>query len=419
MFNKKTIIVAILVLCMIGIVFACFEFRDDINKAESQPSESVLNTYIPSVQHLHTYYNNHAEHFKLIGDRTEGTPSCLPAVSKYSSYVYYGRDETDERYLIASWYFNDEKQFMQARINLASYIKERGAAGPSEFHIPSRNLEFTVTKYESNTTSGYFITYIKPISVDQTDYFIVYYGLMDTPQISEQARLMLRELMAAGYNSESGMVEPLHSEEYFREPGWENRSTGPGLPLTTGMPMWYIPGYDTRIENETIIEDRSVAEHFELIGDRMEGCPSCLPLISQYCSHAKYTRTGSDDRYLIAAWYFDNSKKFSQAEVDFHQYLEEHGRVSTVELNISEDLKRLGKEREHTPAKFNVTGYESETTSGYFLVYKNPLGRNIDEFFIVYYGSMGSFDLPNQTPFLKELIADGYYLNVPGTVGSL
>ncbi|MEA1894691.1 MAG: hypothetical protein U9N36_05725 [Euryarchaeota archaeon] len=379
------------------------------------------------MQHLHTHYNNQAEHFELIGDRTEGTPSCFPAVSKYSSYVYYGRNETDERYLMASWYFNDEKQFMQARIDLATYIKERGAAGPSGFHIPSRNLEFTVTKYESNTTSGYFITYIKPISVDQTDYFIVYYGLMDTPQISEQTRLTLRKLMAEGYYNESGMVEPLHNEEYFREPGWENRSTGPGLPPPAGMPMWYIPGYDTRIENETIIEDRSVAEHFELIGDRMEGCPSCFPAISQYCGYANYTRTGSDDRYLIAAWYFDDNTKFLHAEADLYLYLEEYGRVFTVELNISEEMDAEIKRRENRlvwgptfgPKRFNVTEYESETTSGYFLIYKKPFLAGREDYFIVYYGLMNTPQISEQTRLaLRELMAGGYY-SESGMVGAL
>ena len=196
---------------------------------------------------------------------------------------------------------------------------------------------------------------------------------------------------------------------------------GPGLPPPAGMPEWYVPGCGIQMtENGTLIEVRSVAEHFELIGDRIiDESPSCFPAISQYCGYVNCRRTGSDDQYLIAAWYFDDNKKFARAEEELYHYLKEHGEVYAVELNISEDLKRLGKEREHTPEKFNVTGYESETTSGYFLVYKNPFGRDMDEFFIVYYGSMGSVDLPNQTPFLKELIADGYYLHVPGTVGSL
>jgi len=40
-------------------------------------------------------------------------------------------------------------------------------------------------------------------------------------------------------------------------------------------------------------------------------------------------------------------------------------------------------------------------------VYKNTFGREGD-YFIVYYGAVGSVDLSNQTPFLKALIADRY-----------
>jgi len=111
---------------------------------------------------------------------------------------------------------------------------------------------------------------------------------------------------------------------------------GPGLPPPAGMPGWYIPNWDTRViqmENGTLtlIEDRSVAEHFEMLGDRIIGeNPSCFPEISQYCGYAKCARTMSDDRYLIAAWYFDDGKKFSQAQNELYQYLEEHGRVSAM-----------------------------------------------------------------------------------------
>jgi len=430
MFNKKNIIVGILALFMIGGFYTFFVFHDTINKSESQPSEDVLYKYTPDVQHIYTYG---AEHFELIGDRTKGTPSCFPAVSKYSSYVYYKRNGTDERYLIASWYFNDEKKFMQARFDLASYIKEHGTARSSSsgFFIPSQNLEFAATGYNSNTTSGRFVTYIRPFSADQNDYFIVYYGLMG--RISEH--LALTKLMAEGYYSESGVVESLYDEEYFRPPGGWKDMIGPGLPPPSGMPNWYIPGTGILmrengtpvIKNGTPVVGRSVAEHFELIGDRMEGCPSCFPAISQYCGYANYTRTGSDDQYLIAAWYFDDSKNFLQAERDLYQYLGERGRVSTVELDIDEEMDEEIKRRESRlawgptfgPKRFNVTEYESETTSGYFLVYKKPFLAGRDDYFIVYYGLMGSVNLSNQTPLLKELITDGYYLNEPGTVGSL
>jgi len=410
--NKKTEIVVILTLCVIGVVYAYCEFHDTMNKSESQPSEDVLYKYTPDMQHISTYG---AEHFELIGDRTKGTPSCFPAVSTYSSYVYYGRNGTDERYLIASWYFNDEKQFMQARFDLAAYIKEHGTATPSRsvFSTDPSGLvssefassrRFDITQYESNMTSGYFITYTRPFSADQNDYFVVYYGLMGTSWVSGQTRLALRELMAEGYYSESGIMEPLLDEEYFRGPGWKTDGEGPGLPPPAGMPNWYIPGTGILmgangtpvIKNGTPVVGRSVAEHFELIGDRMEGYPSCFPAISQYCGYANYTRTGSDDRYLIAA--------------DIDEEMDEE---------IRRRESRLVWGPTFGPKRFDVTEYGSETTSGYFLVYKKPFLAGRDDYFIVYYGLMGSVNLSKQTPFLKELITDGYYLNEPGTVWGL
>jgi len=82
-------------------------------------------------------------------------------------------------------------------------------------------------------------------------------------------------------------------------------------------------------------------------------------------------------------------------------------------------MGKLGEEDRYRPKTFNTTKYESEITSGYFLVYKKPFLESRDDYFIVYYGAMGSVDLSNQTPFLKELIADEYYLNEPGTIGDL
>jgi len=462
MFNKKTEIVVILILFMISGFYAYSTLHDMASGSELQPSKSILNTYTPGVQYLHTYGYGHrvenniiyedrsvAEHFELVGDITKGTPSCFPAVSKYGSYVYYRRNETDERYLISSWYFTDEKKFMQARIDLVSYIKEHGTATPSGFvfstdpsglvsseFVSSRH--FDITQYESNMTSGYFITYTRPFSADQNDYFVVYYGLMGASWVSEQTRLTLRELMAEGYYNESGMVGPLLDEEYFRGPGWKANISGPGYPPPEYMQVWYLPSPDyvsadfnvSAVEaildamaangtciNETVLAEyiplegvvvnETFAGHFSLIDERKAGVsPPFFPALSQYCGYANYSRTGSDDRYLAGEWYFNDSEEFLQAEKELYQYMEEHGRVSTVELNISEETKSSG-----------ATKYECKTTSGYFMVYKNTFGREGD-YFIVYYGVVGPVDLPNQTPFLKALIADRYPTG-PGTVGGL
>jgi len=213
-----------------------------------------------------------------------------------------------------------------------------------------------------------------------------------------------------------------------------------GYPPSDCMQVWYLPSPDyvsggdaSAMEavvdemvangtyNETtlaeyvssmdVVVNETFAGHFSLIGERKKGAsPPFFPALSQYCGYANYSRTGSDNLYLAGEWYFDDSEEFLQAEKEMCQYLEEHGRVSTVELNIS-------KRSRYSPKGFNATKYECETTSGYFLVYKNTFGREGD-YFIVYYGAVGSVDLSNQTPFLKALIA-GRYPTGSGTVGHL
>ncbi len=203
-----------------------------------------------------------------------------------------------------------------------------------------------------------------------------------------------------------------------------------GYPPSDCMQVWYLPSPDyvsggnaSAMEavvdemvangtyNETTLAEyvssmdaavnETFAGHFSLIGERKKGAsPPFFPALSQYCGYANYSRMGSDDRYLAGEWYFGDSEEFLQAERGLCRYLEEHGRVSTVELNISKGSR-------YSPKSFDATKYECETTSGYFLVYKNTFGREGD-YFIVYYGAVGSVDLSNQTPFLKALIADRY-----------
>lgn len=164
---------------------------------------------------------------------------------------------------------------------------------------------------------------------------------------------------------------------------------GPGYPSSQYLKTWYIPSN----------------VHGYRIGETGSSSP-IFPELSQYSGYANYTRRKSHDRYLISEWYFDDRKTFIQAEIVLYKYLEEHGRLSIAQLNISEELEIINNESGHGPVTFNATKYESETTSGYFLIYKNTFGP--DNYFIVYHGSMGLANLSNQTQFLKNLIAASY-----------
>lgn len=177
---------------------------------------------------------------------------------------------------------------------------------------------------------------------------------------------------------------------------------GPGLPPSEAMPDWYVP---------------------KSITDNKQECTLLFPKISQFCSYGNYTR-----RTMLAVWYFDDDKKFLQSENELTQYLEEHGQVSTVQLDINEEIdeevKRLESKNAWRPTfgqkKFDAAKYDSEITSGYFLVYKKPFLESRNDYFIVYYGTRGSVNLSEQTPVLKKLIAKTYYMaNENGTVEGL
>ncbi len=199
---------------------------------------------------------------------------------------------------------------------------------------------------------------------------------------------------------------------------------GPGLPPPESMQVWYLPSpdYPDYVSGENgsvVVVNEPFVEYFSLIGERKKGSSSpFFPALSLYCGYANYSRTESTDRYLAGEWYFGDKKQLQQAESELYRYLEEHGRVSTVELNISRELRYAPR---NAPKSFDATKYESEMTSGYFMVYDKPFVSYRADYFIVYYGSIGSVDISNQTPFLKVLIADGYYINDPawGTVRSL
>jgi len=179
-------------------------------------------------------------------------------------------------------------------------------------------------------------------------------------------------------------------------------SIGPGLPPSEGMPGWYIPGAWQGNE---------------------QGCTSLFPKISPYCNSGNYS-----GGKFINVWYFDDESKFLKGENTLYLYLEGNGYVFHQELNISAELQEVIEKREaenswrpiYGPYSFNVTGYKSPETSGYFLVYEKSFLKEREDYFIVYYGIRGTTNLTEETPELKKLIAESYYMaNVEGKVDSL
>lgn len=179
-------------------------------------------------------------------------------------------------------------------------------------------------------------------------------------------------------------------------------SIGPGLPPSESMPKWYIPGAWQKSE---------------------KGCTSLFPKISSYCDMGNF----SGEKF-ISVWYFDGESEFLKGEDTLYQYLNSNGSVSQQKLNISTELQERIKREDANSSwgptvdshSFNATEYESPETSGYFLVYERPFLETREDYFIVYYGIMGLTNLTEETPELKKLIAESYYMsNEEGKVDGL
>ncbi|PKL58165.1 MAG: hypothetical protein CVV31_13720 [Methanomicrobiales archaeon HGW-Methanomicrobiales-2] len=185
---------------------------------------------------------------------------------------------------------------------------------------------------------------------------------------------------------------------------------GPGYPPLEALQKWYIPqpryGY---AENGSMIVNRTISGDLVLLGDIEERCPPLFPVLSRRCSYAMYADTGWDDRYLVVNWYFDDNADLLQAEMDLCNRLRAAGNVSFSELIPSKEPDP--SQSEPIFDRVAVTRFESETSSGYFTVVEKPLSPEHDDYFIAYFGVVGSAPLSDHTAALEDLMLRSYSFN--------
>jgi len=185
---------------------------------------------------------------------------------------------------------------------------------------------------------------------------------------------------------------------------------GPGYPPPEALQKWYIPQprYEYA-ENGSVVVNRTINGGILLPGNIEEGCPPLFPVSSRYCSHAVYADTGSGDRYLVINWYFDDSADLSQAEMDLCSHLRASGNVSLAELALpgEPDISQGEQSSRRVP----VTRFESEESSGYFIVVEKPLSPEHDDYFVVYYGVVGTVILSDHVAALEDLMLRSYSFN--------
>lgn len=89
--------------------------------------------------------------------------------------------------------------------------------------------------------------------------------------------------------------------------------------------------------------------------------------------------------------------------------MKEHGEFFDDTVNITEQVLENGNNRIFGSTNLNVTRYESEETSGYFAVIIKPFLNNLNNYFIIYYGT-NEKSLEEEVDTIKNLMAKEYYM---------
>jgi len=132
---------------------------------------------------------------------------------------------------------------------------------------------------------------------------------------------------------------------------------------------------------------------------------SFFPELSQYWAykHFLYLKTG--EIYVTQVWFFDDRGMFQTKKNELSRFLQTHGQVSKVSINLSDELV-LSNNSVYSGLKsrqFNVTEYRGKDTSGYFIVHENSWYSGIN-YYIIYLGVTGPADVQDRFDPLKKLL---------------
>ncbi|MDD1691546.1 MAG: hypothetical protein LUQ66_12920 [Methanoregula sp.] len=169
----------------------------------------------------------------------DGPAPGFPDISPYCRHENYSRQDTGRKYVIAVWYFSDDRRFQKSQKTLHEFLIHSGTItepGLDFSGIPepgdhsgntSRNDEgndwlpsrLTTTGYEGPNTSGLFFTVAIPAPADpsgkqipdgDTEHYIVYYGTAEPALLAPETdflREMIRNTYTYGKGSSAGPIE--------------------------------------------------------------------------------------------------------------------------------------------------------------------------------------------------------------------
>jgi hypothetical protein len=170
------------------------------------------------------------EHYGMSGSISQACPQLFPALSNDCIYAHYERfyandSKRSPQYIVISWYFNDTDDFSNAEEELDNFLKRSGDVEDISLDInpelqrlsailPEQQALYAFTsvpvlQYTSDSTSGYFIAYEKPLLRDRQDYIIMYYGVLDDSDIRTHATFLTTLLVRGGFPQDLAVISRL------------------------------------------------------------------------------------------------------------------------------------------------------------------------------------------------------------------
>ncbi len=224
----KKILFAGIVVLIVGFIVTAFFFLSAMT--DPIPPEVRAGWYLPQQDIVWTTSGPDStpptqERLILAGHRDVSAPQ-FPTLSPYCRYENYTHLTTNDQYIIAVWYFNDERKFLESQKNLVSFLKTTGTISSVELNFTEQIIIFgksvpdiqdsqkrhtipailKTTGYRSDKTSGYFFIVTIPgpgVARDSSyivnkEYYIVYYGTTTQANLTSQTPF-LKDMIAQTY----------------------------------------------------------------------------------------------------------------------------------------------------------------------------------------------------------------------------
>lgn len=136
------------------------------------------------------------------GILNEKKPSpYFPSISQYHAFKNFSLINSDKQFISESWYFSDISELKKGEDLLYPFLLMNGnitretidfsrLTDPAEISLTTKSslkkYSYAMVRYESKTTSGYFIVLEKNQSLYQ-GYYITYYGTIGPSDLQKQS----------------------------------------------------------------------------------------------------------------------------------------------------------------------------------------------------------------------------------------